>query len=546
MVFVATEEITRVQQNTSHVRNMCIIAHVDHGKTTLSDFLISSNGIISESLAGQIRYMDSRPDEQEKLITMKSSSISLLYNHPEEKDSPYIVNLIDSPGHVDFSCEVSTAARLTDGALVIVDALEGVCTQTRTVLQQAYKENIEPCLVLNKIDRLITAQKMTPLECYRQLRRILEQVNVLMTTFTTADLFKKQAISNANNQKQVSKPETANDQQQSATTASATVLEADIDSEQFFSPQKGNVVFTSAADAWGFRINDFADIFHKKMGMKKEILQKTLWGEFYLDKKTKKIRTKPKKQDEEPMFVQFILSNIYNIYDAVVLNPDADKIKKIITSLELQVHANLFKKQDKRTHIRAILGRWLPLSDSILRMVVENLPNPQVAQRNRILHLVPELEDIKTGIKKDKSITEVDSDVRIKMRNFRRKLKKNMLRCDSSEKAEVMVFVSKMLEVDTLPSAVLSSSKQLSKIRQPNPSNADNDMISNSTENTIADVNTLEDFPLDEEEGDGDSKQHFVGFARIYSGTIRVGQKLQILGPQYNAFDRISIDMNSW
>ncbi len=85
MVYVETEQITRVQYNTDHVRNMCIIAHVDHGKTTLSDFLISSNGIISDSLAGQVRYMDSRPDEQEKLITMKSSSIALLYEHPEEK-----------------------------------------------------------------------------------------------------------------------------------------------------------------------------------------------------------------------------------------------------------------------------------------------------------------------------------------------------------------------------------------------------------------------------------------------------------------------------
>ena len=85
MVFISTDEITRVQQNTEHVRNMCIIAHVDHGKTTLSDFLISSNGIISDNLAGQVRYMDSRPDEQEKLITMKSSSIALLFNHPTEK-----------------------------------------------------------------------------------------------------------------------------------------------------------------------------------------------------------------------------------------------------------------------------------------------------------------------------------------------------------------------------------------------------------------------------------------------------------------------------
>ncbi|PKU45492.1 elongation factor tu gtp-binding domain-containing protein 1 [Limosa lapponica baueri] len=143
-----------------------------HGKTTLADCLISSNGIISSRLAGKLRYLDSREDEQIRGITMKSSAISL---HFVKGDQEYLINLIDSPGHVDFSSEVSTAVRLCDGCIIVVDAVEGVCPQTQAVLRQAWLENIRPVLVINKIDRLIVELKLTPQEAYLHLKNILEQ-----------------------------------------------------------------------------------------------------------------------------------------------------------------------------------------------------------------------------------------------------------------------------------------------------------------------------------------------------------------------------------
>jgi ribosome assembly protein 1 len=167
--------------NSSQIRNFCIMAHVDHGKTTLTDILISSNGIISQKSAGQLRYMDCRQDEQERGITMKSSSIAILYKHSQKKNIPTILcNVIDSPGHIDFSSEVSAAVRLSDGAIILVDAVEGVCVQTHHVITQAYREGLPCILVINKIDRLILELQLTPEETVRTLEKIVEECNVII------------------------------------------------------------------------------------------------------------------------------------------------------------------------------------------------------------------------------------------------------------------------------------------------------------------------------------------------------------------------------
>lgn len=252
MPSISPNLLASLQDHTKNIRNICVLAHVDHGKTTLSDCLISSNGIISPEMAGKLRYLDFLEDEQEREITMKASAISLLFQQPSSSSSSndkesFLINLIDSPGHVDFSSEVSTAVRITDGALVLVDAVEGVCIQTHAVLKQAYQEKVKPCLVLNKIDRLILELHMTPLEAYQHLSKIIEQVNVITGTLTSEEIILK---------------ESSEDYIESSDDSNLNFNE-NIGTEYYFSPQKGNVAFTTAFDGWGFTIKQFIDLCYK-------------------------------------------------------------------------------------------------------------------------------------------------------------------------------------------------------------------------------------------------------------------------------------------
>jgi elongation factor 2 len=174
------EEIQRLMNYPEMIRNTSIIAHVDHGKTTLSDSLLAAAGIISEQRAGQQLVLDSWELEQKRQMTVFASNISLAHNF---KDKEYLINLIDTPGHIDFSGAVTRSLRAVDGALVVVDAVEGPMTQTETVLMQALRERVRPILFINKVDRLIKEIKLTPDEIQRKFAKIITRVNNLIEKY---------------------------------------------------------------------------------------------------------------------------------------------------------------------------------------------------------------------------------------------------------------------------------------------------------------------------------------------------------------------------
>ena len=181
-------EIEKIMSNIEQVRNIGIIAHVDHGKTTTSDSLLAAAGIISERIAGEALVLDYLSVEKQRGITVKSANISLYH---EYEGKPYVINLIDTPGHVDFSGKVTRSLRVLDGAIVVVDAVEGVMTQTETVIRQSLEERVRPLLFINKVDRLIKELKLPPEKIQERFVEIIREVNNLIDLYAEPEFRKK-------------------------------------------------------------------------------------------------------------------------------------------------------------------------------------------------------------------------------------------------------------------------------------------------------------------------------------------------------------------
>lgn len=175
------EKISNLMTNQKKIRNIALVAHIDHGKTTLSDSLLVSAGILAPSIAGEARALDFLPEEQRRGITMKTANISLIV---KKEDKEFLVNLIDSPGHVDFSGKVARALRIVDGAIVVIDAVEQVMAQTETVIRQCVTEGVKPILFINKVDRLINELKLTPNQIAERIEIIYNNFNALVKKFS--------------------------------------------------------------------------------------------------------------------------------------------------------------------------------------------------------------------------------------------------------------------------------------------------------------------------------------------------------------------------
>jgi len=179
----AEEELVKVIKDLmtkpEQIRNICTSAHIDHGKTTFSDNLLLGAGMISEELAGKACVLDFHEDEKERGITIDAANVSMVHKGTDNK--LYLINLIDTPGHVDFGGDVTRAMRAIDGTVVLVDSVEGIMPQTETVIKQALRERVKPCLFINKVDRLIREVKLTPEKMQERFLKIISDINKLIS-----------------------------------------------------------------------------------------------------------------------------------------------------------------------------------------------------------------------------------------------------------------------------------------------------------------------------------------------------------------------------
>ncbi|PVU91589.1 hypothetical protein BB559_003933 [Furculomyces boomerangus] len=559
MTTVPLTKLIELQKNTNDIRNVCVLAHVDHGKTTLTDSLLSTNGIISTRLAGKVRYLDSREDEQQRGITMESSGISLYFKILKNKilspkaeenlspkdpqttsldESEYLINLIDSPGHIDFGSEVSSASRISDGALVLVDAVEGVCTQTINVLRQAWLEKIKSVLVINKIDRLITELQMTASEAYTHMQQLIEQVNAVLAGFWESDRIEE-------NENRITKKDKVLDSDQKvkgvtnklgslSISANDWYLEEKDDSHIYFSPEIGNVIFCSATDGWAFRINDFASFISQKMGLgTPEKLQQVLWGDYYLDPKNRK-RVLTKKQlvklygdnnktnstlsNLQPLFVQLCLTSIWKVYDSIIISPDQTKIDKIIETIGAKIHPRDRKVKEPKTLLGLVMRSWMPVAQACMLAIIDQLPSPIQAQAIRVPSLLKGSKNINSG-----PIVEA------------------MLKCTCDENGPSVAYISKVLAMEksklpenlTKPERLRLTADEMraqgrSRIATPTISEKE---PSTSETSTPGPENTPQ--IREDESSNSKSKEVLIGFGRLYCGILKVGDPVWMLSPRF-------------
>lgn len=334
------EEIADELINVDKIRNFTVAAQVDAGKSTLSDSILSYAGLINQDEAGEKRQTDTMQQEKDRGITIKSVGVSMLLPHDDKK---YVINLIDSPGHIDFSSEVSAAIRCTDGVIVLIDTVDGVMAQTKTVLIQSLEERVKPVLVINKIDKLFLSLKMTPDEMYNQFVKNVTDVNGVISEYQDANLVK-------------------------------------LTREQTVDPIRGDVVFAAAYHTWGFSLRTFAKFYQKKMPNSTiEKIMKNLWT--------------------QKNFISMIIEPIYTVLNACQIHPsnlpDGKNLESIIEKLEINLKKNDYYELRGKDLIRKVMNAWLPVAPAIIELAVDHLPSPKVAQayRAELLYKGPHTED---------------------------------------------------------------------------------------------------------------------------------------------------------
>merc|ERR1719437_152166 len=256
-------------------------------------------------------------------------------------ENSYLINLIDSPGHVDFSSEVTAALRVTDGALVVVDTIDGVCVQTETVLRQAIGERVKPVLMVNKVDRALLELQLPAEELYQAFCRSIESVNVIVATYNDEKLGDVQV-----------------------------------------DPAKGTVAFGSGLHQWAFTLKKFAKTYAAKFNVPEEKMVTKLWGDWFFDAKRSVWAKGDRNGTLERAFCQFFASPITTLFEAVMAEKHG-KVKKMLKAIGVELKGEE-KEYKGKALLKRVMQKWLPAGDTVLEMIVLHLPSPVKAQSYRV------------------------------------------------------------------------------------------------------------------------------------------------------------------
>ncbi|XP_037094775.1 LOW QUALITY PROTEIN: 116 kDa U5 small nuclear ribonucleoprotein component-like [Pollicipes pollicipes] len=335
------EYLADLMDNAALIRNVGLVGHLHHGKTSFVDCLMQQTHPELRTLDDRpLRYTDTLFTEQERGVSIKATPLTLVLQDCRSKS--YLLNLFDTPGHVNFSGEVTAAARLCDGVVLFVDASEGVSLNTERLLKHAVQEGLAVTLCINKIDRLVLELKLPPQDAYYKLRHVIEEVNSLISVYAGEE---------------DAKP---------------------------VSPLLGNVCFASSQYSICFTLKSFATLYTKTYGSEVDAADfaRRLWGDMYFNAKTRRFTKKPAHGSAQRSFVEFILEPLYKLLAIVVGDVDT-QLPALLD--ELGVHLN---KEERRLNIRPLLrlicSRFLGDFTGFTEMCVEHIPSPAENARHKI------------------------------------------------------------------------------------------------------------------------------------------------------------------
>ncbi|CAB3387422.1 Hypothetical predicted protein [Cloeon dipterum] len=330
--------------DTSHlIRNVAIVGNLHHGKTNFVDCLVEQTHPDIRPLEGKyLRYTDTLITEQERGVSIKAMPVTLVMQDVRNKS--YLMNIFDTPGHVNFSDEATAAMRMCDGIVLFVDAAEGVTLQTERLLKHAIQEKMGLTVCINKIDRLILELKLPPLDAYFKLRHALEELNSLLSLYSEDE------------------------------------------NVQIFSPLNGNVCFASAQYGVCFTLQSFAKIYADTYGgFNPKEFARRLWGDVYFNSKTRKFSKKAPHSTAQRSFIEFILEPLYKIFAQVVGDVDT-----CLPDLMNELGIHLTKEEMKmniRPLLRLICSKFIGTFTGFVEMCVEHIKSPLDNARTKVEHI---------------------------------------------------------------------------------------------------------------------------------------------------------------